>query len=947
MDYQHRVLILDDDPESTKTLSVALSARGYVPIAVGQGRAALASVQAEMPAVALIDLPLEDMPGPQLVADIKQSCPGVECIMLTPHASQASAIEAVNRGAYSYLLKPYDLEQVLITIRTAIERREIEQALRESEDRYRDLVEHSHDLLCTHDLQGYILSVNRGAAELLGYQPDDLLNRNIRDLLAPEVRDEFDAYLATIRNQGVARGLMLIQTSTGEKRVWEYNNTLRTDGVAVPIVRGMAHDITERRRSEEQIKRRAENLAAVSQLAIKLADARPDTQLFELIAEELRSLTGALVTSISSYNATSQTLTVEYVALSSPILSRVNQLLGRNIIGLQMPVSPDMLKRLLSEVVGTAQDVSEMTFGVIPPPAGAAVQRALGIGRLTVLALYSGDELTGTIAIAEPKGRPPLSTDMLKAFAHVVTASLRRSQAEKVLRESEERYRTLVENVPIGIYRTTPSPEGRFLMANPAFLRMFGFKTQAELKHVSLGQLYANPDEGKAFSDDLLARGSVARVELQFKKKDGTLMWGSVTARVVYDEQAQGTAYFDCTIEDTSERKGVEERYYQSQKMQAIGQLTAGIAHDFNNLLTAVNGFTELMGVQLPPDDPLQEYVGQVLDSGQRAADLVSHLMAFARKQVLEPRVLDLNVVVAEMEVMLRRIIGEHIELKTVLAPDTWPVKVDAVRIEQVIVNLAVNARDAMPEGGRLTIETAKVVLDKGLVASHMGTKPGDYVLLAVSDTGVGMSPEVQAHIFEPFFTTKKRGGGTGLGLATVYGIVMQSGGDIQAYSEEGHGTTFKIYLPATQEAAQLLSRPQIEEKLPSGNETILLVEDDVGVRDLARLLLKEHGYHVLEARDGQQALRLAANYSGPIHLLLTDVVMPGMSGVAVAEQLAQTHPGLKTLFMSGYTGGAITYQNVLKPGAAFLPKLFSSLALTRKVREVLDAPRPAGQAPS
>jgi two-component system cell cycle sensor histidine kinase/response regulator CckA len=233
-------------------------------------------------------------------------------------------------------------------------------------------------------------------------------------------------------------------------------------------------------------------------------------------------------------------------------------------------------------------------------------------------------------------------------------------------------------------------------------------------------------------------------------------------------------------------------------------------------------------------------------------------------------------------------------------------------------------------------------VLDAGLAASHLGTMPGEYALLAVSDTGVGMSPEVQAHLFEPFFTTKKRGEGTGLGLATVYGVVTQSGGDIQAYSEEGRGTTFKIYLPATQEAAQLLPRPRVEEKLPSGNETILLVEDDVGVRDLARLLLKAHGYHVLEARDGQQALRLAASYSGSIHLLLTDVVMPGMNGAAVAEQLAQTHPDLKTLFMSGYTGGAITYQNVLKPGAAFLPKPFSSLALTHKVREVLDAPRSA-----
>jgi PAS domain S-box-containing protein len=1308
VDIKHRVLIVDDDTGFRKTLSGVLRVKGYVPIAVGQGKAALDRIQAEMPAVALIDLKLEDMPGLELMKKIKKRCPDTECILITGYASQASAIEAVNLGAYGYLPKPYDMEEVLVMIRRAIERREAKEALRESEDRYRDLVEHSHDLICTHDLQGQILSVNQGAAQLLGYEPSALLKKNIRDILAPEVRDEFDTYLATIRREGAARGLMLIQTSAGEKRIWEYNNTLRTKGVATPIVRGMAHDITERKQGEMQARRRAENMVAVSKLAIKLADARPDTEPFELIAEEIKSLTSALATSVSTYDAKSQNLTVEYIALRSPILSRANKLLGRNMVGMQIPVGPELLKRMLAEVVTTSEDLSEVSFGVIPQPVGAAIQRATGIGYFTGLALYSGDELEGTVLIALPKGRPPLPVDMMKAFAHVVTASLRRRQMEKVLWESEERYRTLVENVPIGIYRNTLGPTGRFLMANPAFLRMLGFNTEEELKQVSVADLYTNPGERKAFSDNLLAQGSATGVEMQLKKKDGTLMWGSVTARVVHDEQSGGTAYFDCTIEDITERKEVEEQirqnaaraealaaisqvlaesgldyqaaldtvarrtaeligdgcvvslvsddgqwlhpvalyhpnqealafmrhllistpqrvgegisgrvaqsgepalvpavpqdqirtifkpeylpyleqfgmhsllivplhagsqvigtmglmrdepgrphttddrlflqsiadraalaianarlyeetsrrnrelellnrviaasaselepemvletacrelaqafdvpqavaallneqktmavvvvaeyssaspehrrvegrrpalnetiptvdipayqyllthkaplvvddaqndpllaplhdllrrrgivsllilplivkgevmgslgledvkphrfsaqeislawsvadqasgvlararldqerqrleeqYYQSQKMDAIGQLTAGIAHDFNNLLTAVNGFTELLGLQLPPDDPLQEYVGKVLDSGQRAADLVGHLLAFARKQILEPQVLDLNAVVAQVEVMLRRIIGEHIELKTILAPDLWPVKVDAAHIEQVIVNLAVNARDAMPGGGKLTIETANVVLDEAYVASHLGAKPGDYVLLAVSDTGVGMSQEVQAHIFEPFFTTKKRGEGTGLGLATVYGIVKQSDGDIQVYSEEGHGTSFKIYLPSTKETVQPLHRPGIEEKLPPGNETILLVEDDAGVRDLARLLLQERGYSVLEAKNGQEALRLAAGHSGPIHLLLADVVMPGMNGMSIAESLIKAHPGLKILFMSGYTNGAIAYQDRFKPDAAFLQKPFSNMALARKVRQVLDAPR-------
>jgi signal transduction histidine kinase/DNA-binding response OmpR family regulator len=386
------------------------------------------------------------------------------------------------------------------------------------------------------------------------------------------------------------------------------------------------------------------------------------------------------------------------------------------------------------------------------------------------------------------------------------------------------------------------------------------------------------------------------------------------------------------------ERQRLEEQYHQAQKMEAVGQLTAGIAHDFNNLLTAINGFAELTQFELSPDDPLQKSLSKILDSGRRAADLVRQLLAFSRKQILEPKVLDLNQVVAETDMMLQRIIGEHIELKTSLAPGLWPVEVDPTQIGQVIVNLAVNAQDAMPKGGSLTIETANVVLDEDYVADHLGAEPGEYVLLSVSDTGIGMSREVKAHIFEPFFTTKERGRGTGLGLATVYGIVKQSGGHIWVYSEEEVGTTFKIYLPRAEGAARPLTRPEMREPLPGGEETILLVEDDAGVRDLARHVLQSQGYTLLEAENGQEALHLVARHPGVVHLLLTDVVMPGMSGRDLAEQLAQAHPNLKTLFMSGYADDMIAHHGVLDPGTPFLQKPFSLMALARKVRAVLDS---------
>jgi CheY-like chemotaxis protein len=316
----------------------------------------------------------------------------------------------------------------------------------------------------------------------------------------------------------------------------------------------------------------------------------------------------------------------------------------------------------------------------------------------------------------------------------------------------------------------------------------------------------------------------------------------------------------------------------------------------------------------------------------------VAQLLAFSRKQIIDPQVLDLNAVVAQTDKMLQRTLGEDIKIRTLLASDLWPIKVDPAQIEQTLVNLAVNARDAMPAGGQLTIETANVVLDKDYVAQHFETRPGQYVLLAVSDTGMGMSRDVLAHIFEPFFTTKEQGKGTGLGLATVFGIVKQNGGDIQVYSEEGVGTTFKIYLPRAEAAPAAATPKEQIDDIPRGTETILLVEDEPVVREVVRRVLHEQGYTLLEAQDAQEALHLAARFSGTIHLLLTDVVMPGMSGKALAQQLTQTYPKLKILFMSGYTDNAIVHHGVLEPGTAFIHKPFSAAALARKVRRVLDA---------
>jgi len=391
------------------------------------------------------------------------------------------------------------------------------------------------------------------------------------------------------------------------------------------------------------------------------------------------------------------------------------------------------------------------------------------------------------------------------------------------------------------------------------------------------------------------------------------------------------------TQRDVTDQRHLEEQFRQSQKMEAVGQLAGGIAHDFNNLLTAILGNTQLLLRELPPGDSKRGDVEEIRKASERAASLTRQLLAYSRRQMLQPVVLDLNVVVAEMDKLLRRLIGEHIALVTVLAPDLGRVKADPNQLEQVIVNLAVNARDAMPEGGKLTIETANVDLDEGFAQAHLGSVPGAYAMLAVTDTGSGMDATVRAHLFEPFFTTKEVGKGTGLGLATVYGIVKQSDGYISVYSEPGHGSSFKIYLPRVATPAGAAAGPQ-KGGPARGTETVLVVEDEPAVLSLSRRALEAQGYVVLAASDAAAALRVVERHGGMIHLLLTDVVMPGLSGRELADQLAGQRPGIRVLYMSGYPGDAVVQHGTLPTGSAFLQKPFSPDGLARKVRDVLDA---------
>jgi CheY-like chemotaxis protein len=382
----------------------------------------------------------------------------------------------------------------------------------------------------------------------------------------------------------------------------------------------------------------------------------------------------------------------------------------------------------------------------------------------------------------------------------------------------------------------------------------------------------------------------------------------------------------------------LQEQLRQSQKMEAIGRLAGGIAHDFNNLLTIIKGYSQVSLLELKEGDPVKTNIEEIQTASNRAADLTKQLLAFSRRQIMEFNVIDLNTVLQDLRKMLQRIIGEDVELLTSFQEDLWRVRVDSGQINQVVMNLAVNAKDAMPQGGKLTLETANAELDEEYARKHVAVKPGSYVMLSASDTGIGMSPEVKERIFEPFFTTKERGKGTGLGLSTVYGIVKQSGGNIWVYSEEGKGTTFKIYLPREEEPlSEMRVKPFLKEELTGGNETILVVEDDEEVRKLAVHILKKRGYKVLEATEGVEAISIGKKYKDPIHLLVTDVVMPKMNGQAVAEELSGVHPETKVLYMSGYTDNTIAHFGVLEEGVEYIQKPFAVDNLVRQVRVILD----------
>ena len=516
-----------------------------------------------------------------------------------------------------------------------------------------------------------------------------------------------------------------------------------------------------------------------------------------------------------------------------------------------------------------------------------------------------------------------------------LNAALRSVQEN--LRRSELNFRSLVTNAPYGICRCDAT--GKILDANPAFLELLGYTSTAELIGQHIYDLYGDADQWFFLADSLRAAEPFKGLTADWKRKDGTPTGVRVSGRSVTNGR-DGGVVFELFAEDITERRALEHQLRQAQKMEAVGRLAGGIAHDFNNLLMVISGYSEFLLERLGSEPELRNPAQEIAGAADRASSLTRQLLAFSRKQMLAPKMVNLNSVVTENLKMLTRMIGEDIDLVMVPATGLWPVRADSGQIEQVIMNLAVNARDAMPSGGKLTIETSNITLDEDYARYHAPLRPGDYVMVAISDTGIGMDSETQSHIFEPFFTTKGPKG-TGLGLSTVYGIIKQSGGYIWVYSEVGKGTTFKIYLPrvaAIGETAIAHAAASHEERAAEpGTETILVVEDEANLRYLARQYLEKQGYRVIEAADGAVAMQIAVAHEGVIHLLLTDVIMPGMNGRELAQRISEIRPNVKVLYMSGYTENVVGHNGMLDAGVRLLQKPFNLRDLKSKVREVLD----------
>jgi PAS domain S-box-containing protein len=789
------------------------------------------------------------------------------------------------------------------------------------------------DAHVTMDAAGAITGWNPQAEVIFGWPAAEALGRPLADVIIPATQR--DAHW---------RGLERFLT-TGEGPILNRRlelTALRRDGREFPVelavtpirsgdgwfLSAFIRDITERRRAERRVAAQfavTRALAAsgsLTEAAPKLLQAECEQLNWDVAAMWMTDDRGTVMRCAAFWHQPSVSVPHFEADTRQAALTRGQGLPGR--------------------VWASGQPVWIADLGGDPnfPRHASAARDGLRCGGGLPI-LLRGGEVIGVIEYFSRELRT-LDEGTLPAEAVLgdqIGQFIGRTRALEALAESEQRFRELAENVREVFFVTDPAT-GRALYLSPAYENIVGrTREYAYATPLSWTEMLHPEDRDRMLAVERATRTGSEGVSADFRifRPDGTIRWIRRRASPVKDASGRVVRVVGIA-EDITDLKRTEEQLLQSQKMEAVGRLAAGVAHDFNNVLTAILGYTELLIEEVPGDSHARQDLEEIKTATGRAAALTRQLLAFSRQQILQPLVLDPNELIGAFQKMLERLIGEDIELRTTLAADLGHVRADPGQLEQVLMNLVVNARDAMPGGGTLTIETANVELDKEYVEAHVPAVPGPYVMIAVSDTGTGMSEEVRRRIFEPFFTTKETGKGTGLGLSTAYGIVKQSGGYIWVYSEPGHGTAFKIYLPRVREPVERLAPPPAAERL-TGTECILLAEDDAALRRLAVEFLRKLGYTVLSAGNAEEGLAVARESKRSIDLLVSDVVMPGASGRDLARRLAELQPKARVLYISGYTDDAIVHHGMLEPGLAFLQKPFTPQALARKVREVLDRP--------
>jgi PAS domain S-box-containing protein len=849
---------------------------------------------------------------------------------LTIYSTEPNAFTADETRLLEELSR--DLAFGIVILRTRAERKRAEEELQESETKYRRIVDTAAEGIWGLGPDTLTTFVNARMAEMLGYSGNDMIGRPVTDFMFEE---DVPDHLARMENrrQGMSEVYERRFRRQDGEPVWVQANTVPIfdDGHRFAGAMAMFTDITERKRAERRLQREIEGGRALLELYDR-THLMADRELFDYALDQVVRLTNSSVgffhrvsddqanVILTTWNAEAlKGCTADYDA-SYPLGEAGN---WADSVRLKRPI------------VYNDYQTSPNKRGL--PPGHSPVLRFMSAP------ILEGDKVRFIFGVGN-KAEPYEDGDVvqLQLIASELQKILAQRKAADALRASEEQYRRFVEDDVAGVFITTP--DGRVLACNPAFARMLGFASVEDVLATNAVTIYQDPAARDAVLAELRAGGRFDQREMAWQRLDGSPVAAVETAIGEFDD-AGGLVAIRGYVIDVTERKRLEEQLRQSQKMEVIGRLAGGVAHDFNNLLTAINGYADILTAGMAPDDQRLPDVEEIRKAGERAAALTRQLLAFSRRQVLQPAVIDLNVVIAGIAPMLRHLVGEQIELRAPAAPDLGRVRADPSQIEQVVLNLVVNARDAMPAGGTLAIETANIELDAEYARTHTLVAPGRYVLLAVSDTGTGMSETTMAHLFEPFFTTKPLGEGTGLGLATAYGIVSQSGGSIAAYSEPGHGSVFKVYLPRVAETVEPHT-PALAEAPPSGAETILLVEDEDAVRSFVERVLGKLGYTVTAARSGDEAFALAADRAGPIDLLITDVMLPGMNGREISERLTARQPTLRTLFISGYTEDSVIHQGVLDPGVAFLSKPFTPDALGHAVREVLGAQKVVGCGP-